>query len=435
MKKLLIILNTILFLTIFPLSVLAADVQASNPTVAATTTETTLTRNQHFEQLLHLSIPTTTDNPNYVITFTDKAGKGVKLQIDGQTTKTIKTPYTLPSLGIGKHTLTFTFTDDQNTVQTFDETIIILPRTPVVQAPDKVSTDTISLKGTALAASQIVLYMSSGVKNYTATVNVLDDGTWTYTFAGKFDYGIYNVIGITEMSGYASALSSPLVFELKSAPGTKPTTSDLAPIRFSFGLITASNLIQNIKENPDLLYLSLLLLVIGFLVATILHQLINHKNDKKLEHVFNNLLNTKDGKKVEVQSQKKMTLREKLEKAKGGNSNREIETTTEEAKTNLSNTREEENTKEQPMIEQKAKEEVSDKKNEERKEKKSKEDKKEGEKTFSKEDFLKLYKEDDPDTKGGKETLKPSKDKKKGESTTGNLVKQISVTLTSKPKK
>ena len=100
----------------------------------------------------------------------------MQLEIDGQGFKTIESPYTLPSLGIGDHVLTFRFTDEEETRQTLEKTLVVIPRPPVINAPETVSSTQITLNGTALVGSVVDIFLAGGAVNIKATTQVEEDG-------------------------------------------------------------------------------------------------------------------------------------------------------------------------------------------------------------------------------------------------------------------
>ena len=122
-------------------------------------------RTQEIANLLGFVLPEYTDNPSYVITFKDPSpdSQGVEADIDGGSFKKISSPYTLPALSIGQHTIKFRFYDKDSNVQLLEYTLVIIPRTPIISSPD-LKEDSITISGTALANSEII---------YTLTANAL----------------------------------------------------------------------------------------------------------------------------------------------------------------------------------------------------------------------------------------------------------------------
>ena len=307
-NKILITILTVLMSVLLPIGVFAQT---------ANTTEDQ--RTQILEQALAITIPTETDNPNHIITFNDPSKKGVKVEIDGQGFKTIKSPYALPSLGIGSHTLSFRFTDTQQTIQTLDKTVVIIPRPPVVSAPTTISNSQVSLTGTSLAGSTVELFLVGDTINMRSSTLADSDGDWTYDFKGDFKYAIYTILARTEKNGFSSNITEPVVFEISQTNKPDTNTNEKQAIFFNFGSITIGNILETIKANPHLIILVSSSILLGVIIAMLIDSLSLKKNVKKAEGKFLNLLNRKEkfkkkDEKIE-EAENKMTLREKFERA------------------------------------------------------------------------------------------------------------------------
>ena len=420
--KLITILTVISFFIFVPFTYAATTQDDVNKVLVNIESE----RIKKLEAQLAISVPLTTDNPNHVITFADPSGKGVKLEIDGQGYKTIKSPYTLPSLGIGKHTLMFKFTDSESAEQTLEKSVTVVPRPPILLVPENVTTTKITLKGTALAGSTINIFLSSGTKSFRETTTVGTDGNWSKEIVGEFAYGIYTTVSFTSKNGISSQFSEPLVFEFK-VDENNPKTVSSTPIFFTFKNSIEQNVIEVLKANTDLIILIVSALILGIILASTTSYLMNRRKHKKLESIFKNFLDKKDNTQPKTNSPevKSMTIREKMAQ--------------------LQSQKEVEQPKVEEVVEQEVKEEVKaeetqkdkkekqvEKKKEELKEEFVKEkseevleDIKSDEVLIDKEEFLKEYKEFDPDNNKGEEI---KKDKK-------NLFEKIKISLTSDTKK
>jgi hypothetical protein len=307
-NKILITILTVLISVLLPIGVFAQ-----------TTNTTEDERTQILEQALAITIPTETDNPNHIITFKDPSKKGVKVEIDGQGFKTVKSPYSLPSLGIGSHLLSFRFTDTQQTTQTLDKTIVIIPRPPVVSAPTTISKSKVSLTGTSLAGSTVELFLVGDTINMRSSTVANAEGDWTYDFKGDFKYTVYTIIARTKKNGFSSNITEPVVFEISQANKPDTNTNEKQAIFFNFGSITIGNIFETIKANPHLIILVASSILLGVIIALLIDSLSLKKNVKKAEGKFLNLLNRKEkfkkrDEKIE-EEEKKMTLREKFERA------------------------------------------------------------------------------------------------------------------------
>jgi hypothetical protein len=333
-------------------------------------------RTAELEEQLELTIPEITDNPNHIITFSDPSEEevGVQLEIDGGGYKKVKSPYTLPSLGIGEHNLKFRFTDREETRQTLEKSIVVIPRPPIINAPQTVSSTQIALNGTALVGSTVDIFLAGGTTNQKGTATVLEDGSWTHAFEGEFPYQIYDIVAITKKGGFASSFSEAVVFELSEDNSSNTPSVTVQPIHFAFKDINADNFRSNLLNNLDLLYLLLGVFGLGILLTILFVLARRGRRERKIEGNFLQFFKGKAGQEQKGDKSadsKKMTLREKFEKAglqKNGSEQAEQE----------------------PV------------------------------QTLSKDEFMKEYKGEDPDDKKGSEKPK----KKKGE--------KVDVSLTSK---
>ena len=318
-------------------------------------------RQKGLENQLGFTLPEYTDNPSYVVTFVDPspAASGVQLEIDKKEYITITSPYTLPALGIGEHTLKFRFNDKDGNVQLLEYTLIVLPRSPIVNPPT-LDTTSIILKGTGLSNSDIILFVNSNTFNHTETVQTDANGDWSLNITpeGGLVSGIYTITGFTRKYGYASELSQPTVFEVGESAQVKDDTKE-SNIFFSFNTITPDNVKDILSENPDLILLLASAFVFGMFLALLFKGiLVRSKEERVMKKVEGAIKSTKT-------NENEKTLRElfegKVEKK-------------EDSKEKVSKV------KEEKAIPQK------------------KEDK-----VISKETFLKDYKSIDPDNKEGKE--------------------------------
>lgn len=314
-------------------------------------------REDDFESQLLLSIPKQTDNPSYILTFTDPSTdkEGVQIEIDSSKYIEVKSPYSLPALSIGQHTLNFKFTDDEGAKQTLEKELIVLPRPPILDVP-KIEGDVITISGTTLANSEVLLLITHDAVNKTVTLDTDSDGIFTYAYTPEnISDSIFNISAYTRKYGYASNLSELKTFSNTSTNNMK--TEDNGAVVFSISSLSNPKQIYN--DSPEFIIYSGIVLVLGFLFAVILLNLFRNGNEtkkiKKLE---------KEIKVKKTKGEKELTLREKL-------------------------AMEQKETKKAPKKEDKKKI--------------KKETPKKTEKVVSKENFMKDFKSYDPDTKKGKE--------------------------------
>lgn len=320
-------------------------------------------REQSFTNLLKLNIPTQTSNPSLVITFTDPSQekKGVQLEIDSKSFVTIKSPYTLPALSIGDHILKFKFVDTVGTTQLLEKTLIVLPRVPIINAPT-INDSSVQIYGTGLANSEIILVMSSGLNLITKQSTINGEGQWSITFeSGELVDGTYSLTGYVRKYGYASDPAQSITFVLGEGTATIAGTHSNS---FSFKNVNVSTLGKFISDNPDIIALVAGFFVLGFLVSFLLALIFkNPDNDKDIEKMKQDVVKPKT-------NGKELTLKEKL----------------------LSDKKDEEPT----VVEEEKKEEI-------------KSEPKEEEKIVTKIDFLRDFKNFDPDNAKGKESNNPQR--------------------------
>jgi len=327
-------------------------------------------REESFSNLLKLNLPSQTNNPSLVLTFTDPSEdkKGVQLEIDSKSFVTIKSPYSLPALSIGDHILKFKFVDNVGTTQLLEKTLIVLPRAPIISAPT-ISDSSVLVYGTGLANSEIILVMSSGLNLFLKQSTIDAEGKWSVPFeAGELVDGTYSLTGYVRKYGYSSDPAEAITFILGEGTTTIAGTNSNA---FAFKNVDVSTLGKFVSDNPDIIALVAGFFVLGFLVSFLLSLIFkNTDDDKDIEKM------KKDVVKPKIEG-KELTLKEKLLLGKK---------------------------EEKPPVEEKKKEEekVEVKKDE-------KPEVKEEEKIVTKIDFLRDFKNFDPDNAKGKESNNPQR--------------------------
>lgn len=326
-------------------------------------------REEDFLKQLALDIPKITDNPSHLITFVDPSNnsEGVQLEIDEKGFELIRSPYSLPALRIGIHTLTFKFVDSLGSTQIVEKEIIVIPRPPIINSPS-FGKEFMIVSGTGLADSQLILILSSGKNLDTFETEINKEGTWNIEIdLTALPEGLYTFSAYTRRNGYASDLAESVTFEQGNSQnhslfqGNKENN-----IYFSFSAISLDNIQQIILSNSDLLLLILITFTLGFLLSWLLNVILRNSSEKKVIEELEEKMNS-NGKNKD--NEKGMTLKEKLSK------------------------------KSKKVEEEKEEKEVEVKKEEKKKEKKAKKE----EKIVTKIDFLKDFKTFDPDDEKGRE--------------------------------
>jgi hypothetical protein len=314
-------------------------------------------REEDFLKQLLLDIPTITDNPSNIITFIDPSEdkSGVEIEIDENTFEEIKSPYTLPALSIGKHSLRFRFVDKYGSVQILEREIIVIPRPPIINSPI-FEENFLKMSGSGLANSELVLILSSE-RNILVKEGTIDgDGNW----ALEIDYeelteGIFTFSAFTKRYGYASNLSEPLTFEIGNSE--RLLFQNEREIYFKFKDLSLEDMSSVLSGNIDLVVLVAISFLSGFAISLIVFSFVKGNKENKTLKMFEKKMDNNDN-----HSTRELTLKEKLSQED----------------------------KEEKPKESKETEEKSKKKNK-------------TEKILTKVDFLKDYKNFDPDDEKGSE--------------------------------
>ncbi|HNW23607.1 MAG TPA: hypothetical protein PKH06_02485 [Candidatus Dojkabacteria bacterium] len=364
------ILLTILFTAIIPFTVYAQQDTPLKDVKAAEIDELNQKedeRNEQIANLLGFVLPDYTDNPSYVITFTDPSTeqKGVEIGLDGKDYAKISSPYTFPALSIGKHQVKFRFFDNTDTIKILEYELIVIPRAPIVNPPT-VGETSIKVTGTALANSDVLFTLTANAFNYKDTVKADGDGNWEAEITPEegISDAIYSFTAYSRKYGIASELSDTVTFSVGES--TKNVQDNNGDISFSFSKINKENIINVFKTNTDLILLIVAGFFLGVLLTNIFRNIVDGgKTEKKIKEV-EKLISKKDDSKSDKDTK---TLRELF----GGEQSKEVV----EEKKEESLKEEIQPTKEQTII--------------------------------NKDVFLRKYKDLDPDKDDGKEIKKKIK--------------------------
>lgn len=246
---------------------------------------------------LLLQIPAVTDNPNYTLTFKPATDDPVLLSIDGAEAIQIENPYTLPTLGVGRHTLKFDFYDTEEAQRTIETSIIVVPRSPEINAPQDVTNNSLTISGTALPLSTVEIFLTGDAKSFEAEAEVTNTGDWEYTFEEDFSETVYSVVAIVTKNGYGSTFSDPVNFivgEPVDEDGAS-ITDEVFPIQFSFTDINRDNLQEVIEKNPDLIIGIAGVLIFGLLLGVLFSWLFSSSQEKRTQKMFVKKLQEKSG--------------------------------------------------------------------------------------------------------------------------------------------
>ncbi len=364
-------ITTLLFLFVtypaFAIEIKISDVLGDSSNQETTTVQELNQKEQErteaITNLLKLDIPVQTDNPSFALTFVDPSEEksGVQLEIDKGGYKNVTSPYTLPALSIGGHSLKFKFVDGDGATQVLTKEITILPRAPIINTPEIVDGKLV-ISGSALASSEVILALSSDSKMLTLSTQSDSDGKWSITVTENLPTDVYTFTAYARKYGFASNLASAGTANVNKSAITEIRKDDTKKeISFSFNDIDIDNLDGIISSNPDLLVLLSGGFILGLLLTVTIYTVRRNSSESKEIKKVETLMFSKEN----TESSGK-TLFEKL---------------TEKGK------------KEKPVVEEVRKEEET-----------PKVDKKEIEEKFiGKVDFLKDFKKFDPDNENGDE--------------------------------
>jgi hypothetical protein len=309
MKKFSIVLSTILMLSLFTYPVFAtedttvSDVLGSTNETTANTTSTQQTTTVDSNGL-KLEIPSQTDNPSTIITFVNpsKDNAIVQLEIDSKGFVDITSPYTFPALSIGKHTLEFKYQDENGSTQAYETSIIVIPRAPIFNTP-VIGTEKVTISGTGLANSEIIVLLSSGSAVFTKTTTIDENGKWSLDFLNKdLTKEVYSLNAYTRRYGYASNLSETTKFTLDS----QNPASNNSVTSFNIKDITLDSVENWVITNQNYLITAFASLIVGIMLGISFVTKRKQNSEKRVEKKVAEKFVSSNSK------EKGVTLREKL---------------------------------------------------------------------------------------------------------------------------
>jgi hypothetical protein len=192
----------------------------SDESIAQVVDEIEEERKEKIRDVLSLELPSETDNPNYPVTFTEPTEEGVEIQVDGEGFSKKKSPYALPSLPIGQHTINFKFLDENEVTQNLEEKLIVIPRAPVWDSGISTQFDgdsPVVLSGTATPRSTVIVLVSSEL--FTVEAGSDKEGKWEATLTEELSSGEHTALSFVRKDGYASNFSEPFTFTVGNVEG------------------------------------------------------------------------------------------------------------------------------------------------------------------------------------------------------------------------
>lgn len=259
---------------------------------AQDTLDTTNSYIEELEKALVLNMPEVTDNPDYNITFTDPSGKGVTLIIDeDETYSDIDSPYKLPTLGIGQHTMLFEFYDADETKQALEKEIVIIPRPPQISTRTE-EDGNLKLAGTAVGDATIEVFISDGRNTVTQESPVDKNGNWELTIEENLNSGRYIIAAIVRKNGIASSFSEVSAFDLQDDGASDSKFSFYN--EYKIEAIQLEELPNIILNNQNVAIYTITLVVLGLFFGYVIKTLMSSSNLKGAEKMLREALGNKN---------------------------------------------------------------------------------------------------------------------------------------------
>ena len=285
-------------------------ISGSSTQVFAQTDQPATTYLNELEEEILLNLPIVTENPNYALTFKDPSpdSKGVNLDLDGKGSSQITSPYTLPTLGIGKHTLEFSFFDSEGAAQTLERDLYIIPRTPTIN--DAILKEgVLTIDGQGLSSSDIEILVSGTSRTLTIYTKTDDKGNWNISRSDITQESEMVITALCRKNGFSSyfaqdvRIAMPVVIDPNTNNSGDGQVQQDTNIKFSFSAINFNNISTIIQNNMDLLYYSIGVLLFGLLIGLIIGALDGKDKTKKSDSAIKSALNINKG---------ELTLKDKL---------------------------------------------------------------------------------------------------------------------------
>jgi hypothetical protein len=302
-------------------------VSAQTPTPAQVIIDAEAERERQISKELSLNLPETSDDPNYPVTFVDPSKKGVELTIGTKITQNAPSPFILPNLPIGSHTVTFKFTNKDGLVRVLSKELIIIPKPPIFDQTIKTQVarpNQIVLSGTALPQSTVMIIVNSSTVNKFSSNQ---EGKWEFILPDPAE-GKNSIIAFVLRDGLISEASKPISVEYKLF--ATDVTSQI-PVQEAQNQVT--QVIERVKAfmqtNPNEFYAIIggALFIIIILIGLNVRKKLDKKNEEKsIADIFGNMANQKtildivsEGNtenKAEKTKEKDSKSKEKLESSK-----------------------------------------------------------------------------------------------------------------------
>ena len=195
----------IIYFALFSISILAIT-QMSGMNIYAKTTNLSSVMSEQYKKELNLTLPEVIDDPALSITFvnpSDDKKHPIEITIDKKTYKKVKSPFKLPNLSLGTHTITFKYTNKDGIPRTLTLNITVVPKAPVIDKKNVklfFRPDPIEIHGQAIAFSKVMVIVNGQDVQY---LDVDADGKWNFVIKTP-KIGMYKLMFFTYDSGVIS---------------------------------------------------------------------------------------------------------------------------------------------------------------------------------------------------------------------------------------
>jgi len=321
---------TIVFISLFATPLFATEDTSVSDLVGTTntTTGTTQENTASTDNPLSVNVPTLTDNPSTIITFINPSpdNAGIQLEIDSKGFADITSPYTFSALSIGRHTLEFKYQDENKATQLYDTSIIIIPRAPILNTP-VIDQEAVTISGTGLANSEIIVLLSSGTTVLNETAVIDGDGKWTISFSqADLTKDVYSLNAYTRRYGYASNLSETTKFTLDDQSIAKNLATT-----FDINNITLESVESWIISNKNYMITAFAGLALGVLIGILGVSKNKQNHEKKIEKKVAEKFTKVESKGKEITLREKLMMKESEIKAEKPSTDKKEEKKEEEA--------------------------------------------------------------------------------------------------------
>ncbi len=245
------IILTLVFIGVFILPI--TNVMAQTPTPTATVTQA-VSGLEILQKELKLNFETITDDITPVLTFVVPSSKELKITLDDKPLDTIKSPLTLPTLQLGKHTLRFEYTNDKGIPRSVVIEFVVVPPGPIINTQKTlfIKPEPLKIEGTALPNAQVLIIVNS-TKSY--LVDVDNEGRWSFILDSTV-LGEYNILVYTYRDGLISKNYETITLQYKLS-GDEPSSvvQDSNPSNENIDLKEKlTTTVQSLKANPTYLW-------------------------------------------------------------------------------------------------------------------------------------------------------------------------------------